>query len=112
MARSTPAATDPVVRDFVENLLPRLRDEWGARHVLLFGSRARGEGDEWSDLDVIVVSDAFEEKRLIDRAPDLFRGLGCPVQVETLCYAPDEFERKRREPGVVATACEEGIWLI
>ena len=26
-------------------------------------------------------------------------------------YTAEEFERKRKWPGVVSTACEEGIWL-
>jgi predicted nucleotidyltransferase len=37
----------------------RLREQYGDRvaHVVLFGSRARGEGDAESDLDVLVVLD-------------------------------------------------------
>jgi hypothetical protein len=100
-----------VVRQFVDELYPRLRDECMAAHVLLYGSRVRGGGDEWSDLDVIVVSDAFGRIPFVDRPDGIYRLVACPVEVELLCYTPEEFEKKRREPGVVATACREGIWL-
>lgn len=101
-----------MVDEFVTSLLPRLRDEWQAEQVILFGSRARGAGHEWSDLDVIIASPIFRGQRFIDRGVSLLESLGCPALLEPICYTPEEFERKRREPGVVATACEEGIWLI
>ena len=105
-------ATDAVIEEFLSRVLPRLRDEWQAKHVILFGSRARGTAHRWSDLDVIVVSEAFQDQRFIDRWPTLLKALGYPVEVEPICYTPEEFERKRREPGIVATACKEGTWLI
>ena len=102
---------DPVVRQFVDDVYPRLRAQCRAEHVLLYGSRVWGEADEWSDLDVIVVSDAYREIPFVDRPDEIYRAVDCPVEVELLCYTPEEFEKKRREPGVVATACREGIWL-
>lgn len=46
-------------RAAVSDYLARLRARFGARvlRVILFGSRARGEGDRESDLDVLVVVD-------------------------------------------------------
>ena len=112
MKRSPAIPDDPVVRDFVVRLLPRLRDEWATEQVILFGSRARGTAGRWSDLDVVVVSPRFEGMPFIDRWPVLFRALGSPAELEPICYTPEEFERGRREPGIAATACEEGIRLI
>jgi len=112
MAHSASYLDDAVVQHFISDLLPRLRAQWAAEHVILYGSRARGEPDQWSDLDVVVVSPRFQSIRFIDRWPQLFRALGSPVELEPLCYTPEEFERACREPGVVHTACEEGIWLL
>jgi len=103
--------SDPLAQQFVAEVYPRLRDEWRAKYVLLYGSRVRGDADEWSDLDVIVVSEAFEGMRFLKRMSALDRSVQPPIGVEMFCYTPEEFERKRREPGVVATACREGIWL-
>ncbi len=104
-------SSDPVIAQFVSETLPALRRDWQAKHVIVFGSRAKGEADRWSDLDVIVVSDGFNGRRFVDRAGDLLEAVDSPLELEPLCYTPEEFERKRREPGIVATACEEGIWL-
>lgn len=35
--------------------------------AILFGSFAKGNSNEWSDIDVALVSDAFIGKRFIDR---------------------------------------------
>jgi predicted nucleotidyltransferase len=78
----------------------------------VYGSRARGEAHEWSDLDVVVVSPRFEGQPFIDRWPTLFRALGSPAELEPICYTPEEFERYRQEPGIAATAWEEGIRLL
>gem|GEM_PF-455466 len=103
--------SDPMVQHFAAELLPRLREHWRPQHVLLHGSRVRGDAHEWSDLDVIVVSEAFKGTRFLDRMSAVGRALDHPVGIEMFCYTPEEFDRKRREPGVVATACREGIWL-
>ncbi len=71
----------------------------------------RAGGDEWSELDVIVVSAAFAGMTFVDRPGTVWEAVGCPAKVQMLCYTPGEFEKKRREPGVVASACREGIWL-
>ncbi|MGD8237970.1 MAG: nucleotidyltransferase domain-containing protein [Armatimonadota bacterium] len=102
---------DPVVQQFIAEVYPRLRAECGAEDVVLYGSRVRGDGDEWSDLDVIVVSGAFGDTPFVDRPEEIYSRVDCPVEVELLCYTRQEFDERRREPGVVATACREGIWL-
>ena len=112
MKRSQRIPDDPVVQDFVVRLLPRLRDEWAAERVILFGSRARGTAGKWSDLDVVVVSPRFEGMPFINRWPLLFRALGSPAELEPICYTPEEFERKRLEPGIAATAWREGVRLL
>lgn len=100
-----------MVQHFIAETYPRLRDEWRAQDVLLFGSRVRGDADEWSDLDVVVVSETFEAMRFIDGPSAVWRALDRPIGLEMLCYTPEQFQRKRRGPGVLARACREGIWL-
>jgi len=56
----------------------------GARNVRLFGSVARGEADEQSDVDVLV--DMDPDRSLLDHAAlmlDLQDLLGCRVDVAT-----------------------------
>ena len=32
-----------------------------------------------------------------------------PIEIEPTCYTPEEFEKKRKQIGIVKTAVEEGI---
>jgi len=56
-------AIDGVVERLKRQLLQRLRVE----ALILFGSRAEGKADEWSDYDFIVVSPDFEDMAFMDR---------------------------------------------
>ena len=53
---------DERVVESIRNYLNVLRTEHGvdARAAVLFGSYARGEADEWSDIDLVVVAPRFD----------------------------------------------------
>lgn len=76
------------------------------RLLLLFGSRARGDADELSDIDIIVVYDT--EKRFLDRLAELYRLWDLPGAVDILAYTPEEFTRMKETSDFVATAVEQG----
>jgi len=77
--------------------------------VILFGSRARGEADEFSDTDLIIVAETHRPfpERFKDFM-DLLRAI--PTAVEMLIYTPEEFRRMQEEHRpFLTTALEEGI---
>ena len=49
----------------------RLKKKLGKVTVVLYGSYARGDFNLWSDVDILLISDAFENIRFLDRY-DLF----------------------------------------
>ena len=74
--------------------------------IILFGSRARGEADEYSDLDLVVVrrTSARFLKRLEEayqRLADAALGLG--VDVDILVYTPEEYRRMLAEGNPLVT---------
>jgi predicted nucleotidyltransferase len=83
--------------------------------VLLFGSRARGEQDRFSDYDLLVITPqtfAPREKirlsTLLDRA--IVNAIKAPVDL--LLNSEEEVREKQDLPGhVVRTAIREGIIL-
>jgi predicted nucleotidyltransferase len=79
--------------------------------VILFGSRARGEARGDSDLDVIVVAQAFEGAPFLKRMPMMLRMVRFPRHVDFLCYTPAEFEQVQRTSAIVHQAVQEGIIL-
>ena len=63
--------------------------------VILFGSRARGEEDQYSDVDLVIVKETDE--RFLDRISSVYEILQPICAIDVLVYTPDEFERMRQE---------------
>ena len=86
-------------------LLKRCEPEW----IILFGSRVRGDADEYSDYDIIVIkrTDKPFLERLRDMVPYLME-FDRPAEV--LVYTPEEYERMR-ETGLGWIAHNEGVVL-
>ncbi len=103
---------DERVARFRREVLPGLVARYRPSRVLVFGSRARGDALKDSDLDVLIVADAFGGIRWLDRAVRV--ALDCDIRfgVELLCYTPEEYQRKLGELGIVRTASEEGMELL
>ncbi len=75
-----------------ERLAPHLRK---ARLAIVFGSVARGEADEWSDLDLVIVADTT--RPFLERYLD-FEGIyDVWPRLDLLIYTPDEFTCMRAE---------------
>lgn len=75
----------------------RVTERFQPEKILLFGSFARGEADEYSDVDVMVVSDKFsgipQEKRL-DSIYPLIKDLSHDFHV--FSYTKSEFDNLSR----------------
>ena len=81
--------------------------EYGAEKGLLFGSCARGDADDFSDIDLIVVKRT--DKRFLDRLQDIIDIIRPNFALDVLVYTPEEFERMRGEGNPLITrALEEG----
>jgi predicted nucleotidyltransferase len=100
-------------RRIVEDLALSLRVEFGATHVLLYGSAARGELQEGSDIDLFVVLpdvDWETEKRIVDRC---FRvELECGRVISAACFTAKELaDTPLRASPFVLNASREGVEL-
>jgi len=86
---------DEVVKILVEKYSP-------IEKIFLFGSQARGDADEYSDLDLIVIKNTKE--RFVARlgaVPVL------PVHADVFVYTPKEFETmKEHENPFILSAME------
>ena len=95
------------------NLEPRLDSirkalaDYGAEKAILFGSAARGDADEWSDIDLIVIKKT--DKRFLDRLAELMDAVQPDFGFDCLVYTPEEFDRMLEEGNPLVTrAVEEG----
>jgi predicted nucleotidyltransferase len=72
----------------VEEYAVKLQKTLGRVTVILFGSYARGDYNVWSDIDIIVISEYFTGRRILDRY-DLIPE--APPGVEPILLSPSEF---------------------
>lgn len=102
---------DPVLARFVDEYLPRAIERFHPQLVLAFGSRVRGDALEESDLDLIVIAEAFEGVPFLERMFRFADDIDLRIGADILCYTPEEFSRKKEELGTVSAAVEEGVVL-
>jgi predicted nucleotidyltransferase len=93
MSMLTPLQLNEAVQRIVVNVSQPAK-------VILFGSYARGDADEGSDLDLMVV-----ERELTDKASEylkLKQAIGrIGVGVDLLLFSELEFQRRSQVPGTV-----------
>ncbi len=88
------------LRQFVR----RLRKKFSIQEIYLFGSAARGELHEGSDLDVLIVGDF--KGRIFDRIGEVLKLTDLPI--EPLVYTPKEFERLRSQNAFIKNIFRTG----
>lgn len=89
----------------------RFLKEIGAEKGILFGSWARGEALERSDVDLIVISRKFEGVSFPWRLVELQKHWRLPLMLEALPYTPEEFEQLSKERSILRRAIEEGLFI-
>ena len=91
----------------------RLKKEYHAEKIILYGSYARGEGTEDSDVDILVIAHTHE--RMIDRMASvsrIIRDLRNGLPISPIVLTPEEFRQKIEiEDAFIQAIIEEGIVL-
>jgi len=89
------AGSPKAVTSWLQRRLPAVLRDYGVSEAYLFGSWGRGDPDEYSDIDLIVV--APSQRPFVERFrdyPELWRA--APTGIDLLIYTPDEFATQRR----------------
>ena|SRR5665213_2140874 len=96
------------IRQTAQSNLPGCR-------ILLFGSRARGDHDKFSDYDLLIISpQTFAPKERIRMSTQLDRAIIEAIQapVDLLLSSEEEVLEKQHLPGhIIRSAIREGIAL-
>jgi predicted nucleotidyltransferase len=82
-----------LLRESLRRIVESLSVLEGVERVSLFGSYARGRADLLTDLDVLVVMRT--DLGFVDRLRWLYERLAVPVDLDLLCYTPEEFDAMR-----------------
>lgn len=89
----------PTIEDIRSAVVP-LAEEYGAARVSLFGSFARGEASESSDIDILLEKGSIRGMQVLDFQDALSEALGRPVDVVTTAGASERFLSKIRRDEV------------
>jgi predicted nucleotidyltransferase len=88
----------------LDALVERLRP-LHPRKIVLFGSAARRDADELSDLDVVVVAEEMP-RRFLDRIARAYELLEPRYALDILLYTPDEYDTMRADGNPLIAAVE------
>ncbi len=86
MAHVSPTTIESRVRQVVEDLKP-----YHSQQVILFGSAARGDADQFSDLDFVVIK--ATDQPFLDRLKEVALLCTAPGAIDFFVYTPDEWQR-------------------
>ena len=96
-----------LLTDLLDELLPVLIEAYDPEKVVLFGSMARGNVAEWSDLDLLIVKETTES--FLDRSVRVALLCRAMVGVDYLVFTPSELAQmiERGNPFIL-NALQEG----
>lgn len=91
----------------VKRALLDIKKAYKPERMILFGSQARGDTHEGSDVDIIIIKRT--DRRFLDRIGDVLDLWNNKIPLEPIVYTPEEFENKIKTSSFIQTVLEEGI---
>ena len=77
-----------IIKRYIEELE---KNNIHIQQAVLFGSYARGTYQKWSDIDLALISDAFEGSRIPDRGKIRHITLSVSSSLEPIPFRPEDF---------------------
>ena len=99
---------DKLIQKFKQTLLPQIIKEYNPQTIIIFGSRIKGISTLSSDLDIIIISNLFQEIPFIERMPTLLKKFDFSRHIDYICYTPEEFEKIKETSSLIMDALEYG----
>jgi len=81
------------------------------RKAVIFGSFARGQPHQWSDIDLIVIAPEFDGPRDISLIKSLWRATAADTRIEPIPCGEKEWETDESRP-VLEIARREGTVIV
>ena len=104
--------TNERVNKLLKEYLKKVGKKFKIEKAILFGSRSR---DDWllnSDVDLILVSKDFQNIPFRKRMSEVIEYWDEYIDLEVLCYTPEEFNRLSKIITLVREAKKKGIVIL
>ena len=79
-----------ILDEELERYVKILQEHYDPQRILLFGSLASGNTDDWSDIDLVIIKET--SRKFLDRSREVVELLRPKIGVDILVYTPREFE--------------------
>ncbi len=105
---------NPIEKTVLDHFKALLLKRLNVYKLILFGSRARGDADPYSDMDVLVVLEGAPEERAFDYVSECAweAGFAQGIVLVPVVFTRDEWENSPQRFSLLARAVEaEGVPL-
>lgn len=97
------------IKEGVKKFKESVAKKFLVEKIIIFGSAARGEMTEHSDIDIIVVSRKYGRKDVFKITPKLYDAWQVSYPVDIILFNVREFKKLKRRVSIVSEALREGI---
>ena len=99
---------DMISEDSLRQTVSRIANFIDAQKIILFGSYARGEATQNSDVDLLIIANSQLPR--FKRSRVLYKNLiPYPFSMDLVVYTPEEIEKDKKSPlSFVSTVLKEG----
>lgn len=100
------------IKKGIKEFVKELGKDFKIDAIIFFGSRAKGNYKEYSDIDLIIVSDDFKGMNFFERVAKMYDYWKLDFPVDFLCYTKEEFDTLKRKISIVKMALDEGVIVV
>lgn len=83
----------------VQSIKNQIINKFHPVDVILFGSRAKGLARKSSDIDICVIKDTRNKRKLVQ---DILLEIDCDVDLDVVVYTPAQWERYKDDKSMFA----------
>ncbi|MEI7433741.1 MAG: nucleotidyltransferase domain-containing protein [Methanomicrobiales archaeon] len=97
---------DRLLVEYLHLIVPKIVHQFSPVTILISGSRVKGTPTADSDIDVIIVADAFFGVPFVRRMVVVLKSARFKKHVDYFCYTPEEFEGLKTTSAILRDAVE------
>ena len=89
----------PIHDEAVQNIKNQIVNKFHPVDIILFGSRAKGLVRNRSDIDICVIKDTNNKRKLVQ---DILLEIDCDVDLDVIVYTPAQWEKYKNDKSMFA----------